>query len=154
MKVKFYAFIFIFVFLAIIAGVIYSFIHLAKGEQLSSRVIINNKTINVELAEIPSQHAQGLSNRPFLETDSGMLFIFTDKKMRSFWMKDMKIPLDIIWITDNKIVGIVRDAPILQNNEVPTFISPEPVNYVLEINAGWTEKNQIKTGDVVEMKLK
>ena len=139
-------------FLVIMVGIVYGFVYIKNKEFLFGQVIINNKIINVELAKTSSQHIQGLSNRSSLDAYSGMLFIFADKQIRSFWMKEMEFPLDIIWILDNKIVGIESNVPIPENiNNLPSYLSPESVNYVLEINAGFAEKNNIKIGDMVEL---
>ncbi|MCX6743404.1 MAG: DUF192 domain-containing protein, partial [Candidatus Parcubacteria bacterium] len=62
------------------------------------KVVIDGKSISVEVAKTPEQIVAGLSNRNNLGQNSGMLFVFSDKRYRFFWMKDMKFSLDIIWI--------------------------------------------------------
>ncbi len=84
--------------------------------------------------------------------DYGMLFIFDSKKVSpSFWMKDTLIPLDIIWIRDNRVEKIDKDvptpAPDTPDNKLPKYTSGRPVDYVLEVNAGFNQKNGIKVGD-------
>jgi len=117
-------------------------------------VIITNDSgdkinVAVEIADTPAKHIQGLSKHSPLSENQGMLFIFNKKSVQKFWMKDMLFPLDIIWIDDNRIVKI--DAKLAPEGEKPKNIySPDiPVNYVLEVPAGFCEKNQVKTGDKV-----
>jgi uncharacterized protein len=115
-----------------------------------SQVVINGQVVKVELAVSREERYRGLSNRKSLGADQGMLFVFSDYAPRSFWMNEMLIPLDIIWIKDDKIVGIaysVATAPPLVS-----YHSPEPVNYVLEVNAGWAKTYSITTGNTVIFK--
>ncbi len=81
-----------------------------------------------------------------------MLFVFDKPDIYSFWMKDMLFPIDMIWISeDGKVVYIERDArPESYPN---SFIPDAPAKYVLEVNAGFSEKNNLKVGDKVEINL-
>ena len=112
---------------------------------------INNLTLELEIADDFNERKQGLSNRETLCKDCGMLFIFPDKQVRNFWMKDMNFPLDIIWINDDKIEGINEN--LLPEGEVPgkTYSSILPVNYVLEINAGLANEYGLEAGDRIEL---
>lgn len=96
--------------------------------------------LHVELAITPQERAIGLSNRDSLAHDAGMLFIFENVRVPRFWMKDTRIPLDMIWIAaDKRIVEIdanVQPQPGVPDSEL-TFYSPEvAVAYGLELNAG------------------
>ncbi len=91
-------------------------------------------TLRVELATTPYEQEMGLMYRRHLALHAGMLFIFPDSMMATFWMKNTILPLDMLFITaDGKISSIHAHA-------VPFDLSPissdEPVRYVLEINAG------------------
>lgn len=123
--------------------------NLSKGS-----VTINNQTFNVEIAKDDKSRQVGLSNRKSLKEKEGMLFVFQDKGRYSFWMKDTEIPLDIIYINDNKIVHIVKNAPPQKGKEgqLPIYTPPTEANYVLEINGGLSDKNQFKNGDRVTFK--
>ncbi len=101
--------------------------------------------VAVEVVSTPAQQAVGLMYRKELGAMAGMLFIFDETREHSFWMKNTVLPLDMIFIGDDrKIVGIVKDA-------VPFTTSPRtvglPSRYVLEVNAGFTAKHGVKTGD-------
>ncbi len=120
------------------------------GSLKQPEVIINQQKIYLEIASEPAKQIQGLSNRKILKSDHGMLFVYADKKIRTFWMKDMNFPLDIIWINDNKIVGIEKNLPPEGNQPIKTYRSPAAVNYVLEVNAGLTDRYQIRNGNLVK----
>ena len=117
-------------------------------------VEINNHYIDVTLARTDSERTKGLSEVSSLGSDSGMLFVFDDKeKAQVFWMKDMLIPIDIIWIKDGKIVRIDKDIPISEpqapDDQLIKYSANVPVDYVLEVNAGYSNANSIKIGDIV-----
>ncbi len=117
-----------------------------------SHVFINDQKIKVDIADESSEYIKGLSGREVLDKNRGMLFIFSDYSQHSFWMKDMLFPIDIIWIKDNKIVKIDKNIPI-PNKKLEAYLSPEEVNYVLEVNAGYCDKYGIEVGDSVGFKL-
>ena len=71
-------------------------------------VILNNKTINAEVADSPDEWQKGLMYRESLAENSGMLFVFPEEAERSFWMKNTKIPLDAIFVSANLTVVNVR----------------------------------------------
>lgn len=114
-------------------------------------VSINNISFCAQLADTPVKQQQGLSGRANLGENEGMLFVFSRKTIPRFWMKDMEFPIDIIWISNNKIVDIHKNVPIPQkgalNTSLPTYQPSTPINYVLELNAGTVENLNIKIGD-------
>ncbi|MCK5061180.1 DUF192 domain-containing protein [Candidatus Parcubacteria bacterium] len=111
---------------------------------------INNTVIAVELAVDPAEQWQGLSDRKNLGPNNGMLFVFPDYQKRTFVMRRMHFPLDIIWIKDDKIVGIAKNLPSENENPDKLYSSPLPINYVLEVNGGFCDVFNIKVGDTVE----
>ena len=119
----------------------------------SPSVTVNGMTIAVEIADNFEKWRQGLSGREALNADEGMLFVFPDKQIRNFWMKDMNFPLDIIWIDNDKIVNISEN--LSPEGEVPenSYSSILPANYVLEVNGGFAGKNNVKTGDNIIIDL-
>lgn len=103
--------------------------------------------IRVELARTPDQLTRGLMERGPLEPDTGMLFIFPDSRVRSFWMKNTWIPLDMIFIgKDRRIVGIVENAE--PNTETSRSVG-RPSRWVLEVSGGAAGARGLKTGDRV-----
>lgn len=115
---------------------------------------IDGHTYNLLIANDDKSRQIGLSNRKSLDKNSGMLFIFPKKGIYSFWMKDTQIPLDMIFINDNKIVYIVKNAPPQagKKGQLPIYTPSAQANYVLEINGGDSEKNKFKNGDTVTLK--
>ncbi|MBI5356174.1 DUF192 domain-containing protein [Candidatus Collierbacteria bacterium] len=107
---------------------------------------VGNTELNVEIASTPEKAQKGLSDRNEIGSD-GMLFEINPPRQTAFWMKDMMFPLDIIWISGNKITGIDKNVPIPPTNatddKLPLYNSPSSVNYVLELPAGTVSKLKI-----------
>jgi uncharacterized membrane protein (UPF0127 family) len=123
--------------------------------ETGATVIIGDASFTVELAVTPQQRAQGLSGRPGLPPGAGMLFIFETADLYSFWMKDMRFPLDLVWISaECAVVDITEDAPPPAPGQAVadllTYRPKEPAQYVLEINAGEAESAGIGIGDQAE----
>lgn len=83
-----------------------------------------------------------------------MLFIFAGEAMRSFWMKNTRIPLDIIYIDNEfRIVSVARDARPCRTPQCPGYPSRGPARYVLELNAGIADEIGVQPGDTIEVRL-
>jgi uncharacterized protein len=109
-------------------------------------VAIEGKNFNVELADTAEKRQKGLGGHDSICEDCGMIFIFPTPGNYSFWMKDMKFPLDIIWISDGKIVYIAKNV----SPDFKGIINPKSsADKVLEINAGICDKYGIKEGSEV-----
>ncbi len=121
----------------------------------SSSVKIKDLIVYVDLAKTPEQQAKGLSIKNTLNENEGMLFIFDTPKEYSFWMKDMKFPIDIIWISsDNKIVHIEKNLQPCTFFLFCTSYSPNANSkYVLEVPSNYTAKNNIVIGDRVDFSI-
>ena len=120
-----------------------------QGEQTEKFIIINNHKIYIEIANTSEKRAQGLSNHDSLPADHGMLFIFDTYQKPAFWMKDIRFPIDIIWIRDNIVVDITKNVSILEGSELKHYFPSQQVNYVLEVNSGIVEKNKIEIGQKI-----
>ena len=123
-------------------------------ETNKSTVTIGTAVYTVEIADDKLTRAKGLSGQLGLPDDHGMLFIFDNPAIQTFWMKDMLFPIDIVWISDTCLVaGITPNIPIpLEStaiNELPRYQSGSPVKYVLEIAQGQAKVWDIKIGDPV-----
>ncbi len=102
---------------------------------------------DVYLAETGAQHRRGLMFVRELPRFSGMLFVYPDSAMRSMWMKNTYIPLDMLFIrADGTVSSIARDTEPQSLTSIP---STEPIRYVLELNAGITAELGIAPGSVV-----
>lgn len=127
---------------------------------LQIRPKINYHTINIELAgqkitvdiaDTMATRAKGLGGRDGLNNNQGMLFIFNNSAYQTFWMMGMRIPIDIIWLQDDKIVDITENTPAPRAGELnlPTYKPSQKANKVLELKAGWVEQFKVKIGDRV-----
>jgi len=128
-----------------------------KSEYKKGAVIIEGNKFEVEIADNTLQRTKGLSGREQIGPDEGMLFVFGSPLPRTFWMKDMLMPIDILWINDGKIVGIENNAlPELgvSSIKLKQYQSPQPVKYVLEIAAGRANELGIQIGDEVDIRFK
>jgi len=110
---------------------------------------IAGQKIKIELVSTPSKLAQGLSGRAGLKENEGMLFVFEQAGNYSFWMKDMKFSIDIIWLSeDKKVVYLKKDA---RPESFPEMYGLKVnAKYVLEVISGFSEKYNLKVGDKVE----
>lgn len=110
-------------------------------------LVIENQKIMVEVADEPSERSVGLANREKLASDQGMLFVFKTNDYYCFWMKDTKIPLDIIWLDENKTVVDVR-TNVRPESYPESFCPNQKARYVLELNAGSVEDLGVGPGSI------
>ena len=115
-------------------------------------IVVGKSIFYVEIANTPAEHYRGLSGRKYLSPGTGMLFIFSDECIRTFWMKDCYVPLDIAFISaDWKIVSIKTMAvwPDPENQNQKQYSSDKPCKYALEVPAGELKNAGIKVGDKI-----
>ena len=119
-----------------------------EGELVLSDSLGNAKVkIDIEIANTDYDQQLGLMKRVSMGEKQGMLFILSSDEMRSFWMRNTLISLDMIFMGSNKkIVTIHKNTKILSNQSYP---STSPAQYVLEVNAGFTDKYKVNVGDVI-----
>lgn len=119
-----------------------------KNNNFIKYVKIKEILVKVDLAILPEEQTLGLSGRKELKENEGMLFIFQKPTKSYFWMKDMNFPIDIIWInTSREMISFKKNASPDLFPEV--YGPPKDSVYVLEVNAGFVEKNNLKEGDKV-----
>lgn len=118
-----------------------------QSVQSSSVISLHGHPLSLELALTSQQQQLGLGGRTSLAMDQGMLFPFATTGTYPFWMEGMKIPIDLIWIQDQKIVGIETNLPAPRTGERPvTVIPPVPINRVLELPAGGAKAYGLEKG--------
>jgi hypothetical protein len=117
------------------------FLHSSEGPEVR---------VSVEVARTPGERQQGLMHRTGLDKGTGMIFLFDEMSIQSFWMKNTLISLDMIFIDENLVVvGVVADT-------VPLSLAPcrvdDPSQYVLEVEAGFAANHGIGPGTKVTFK--
>ncbi len=125
------------------------------GNYRKGTIIADNKIINIDISDNECKRELGLSGRNSLADNAGMIFIFEKDGNYDFWMKDMNFPLDMVWISaDFHIVGVEKnispktyDAANPKLSEI--FGQNYIAQYVLELPAGYCDKNNIKVGDKI-----
>ena len=107
-------------------------------------------TLNIEIADDEYQTQTGLMYRKSMQDNEAMLFIFEDEIQRAFYMKNTEFKIDIIFINSKRrIVNIQKNAKPLDHTSLP---SDGPAQYVLEVNAGLSDKWNLESGDIVDWK--
>ncbi|HZP66036.1 MAG TPA: DUF192 domain-containing protein [Rudaea sp.] len=106
----------------------------------------------IEVAQDDASRERGLMFRDSMPADHGMLFVFDDTAPREFWMKNTRIPLDILYFDASyRLVSMQQRVPPCRSLgfDCPTYPSNAPARYVLELNAGTADKLGVKEGDVL-----
>jgi uncharacterized protein len=118
-------------------------------------VTVNGLVLVADIAASNEQRTKGLSVKDGLAENEAMLFVFDTQGEQTFWMKDMKFPIDIIWINSNKtVVHIEHNLPPCSLEVLcPTYKPNEDSLYVLETIGGFAEKHDIAQGTRVEFEL-
>lgn len=123
-------------------------------DRQKKEITVGKTKLTVEVVLKPESTTLGLSGRDAIGAD-GMLFLLPQKRVATFWMKEMKFDIDIIWIANGKIVGIApnvpKPAPETQLEDLPLYSSPEAVQAVLEVPAGQAQAYNLEVGDTVEI---
>jgi len=114
----------------------------------SPSVEIGGKSFSVEIADTQEKQVLGLMFRDTMPADEGMIFIFPNEAPRSFWMKNTRIPLDIMYFDKDLImVSISANTPPCRVSRCPSYPSIKPAMYVLELNAGTASELGVGPGD-------
>lgn len=111
-----------------------------------SKIQVGAVKIIVEMAVQPKEQARGLMFRKSLCENCGMLFVYQDEQIRSFWMKNTFIPLSIGFFNKKKELIDVQEMTPVQSEmqlKIPTYESKGRAMFALEMNAGWFRKNKI-----------
>lgn len=125
-------------------------------ENYTEKLSVGPNELRVQVVRTRDDMRKGLSGREPLREDEGMLFDYGPEaeERPAFWMPDMKFDIDIIWIKDEKIVGITRNVPAPRSkaDPLPYYYPPSPVDQTLEVLSGWSERHKVKVGDAVRLK--
>ncbi len=134
-------------FLSLFIGLCLGGCDAASSDLPTTRMQIGQAMFTLEIAADPDQRATGLMHRESMPDDHGMIFVFPDDQGRRFWMKNTKIPLDILFIrSDGQVVSIQQMEP--DTGEAQTS---RLVRYAIELNQGAARRAGVKEGDVLEL---
>jgi uncharacterized membrane protein (UPF0127 family) len=107
--------------------------------------------LTVEVQDTAAEREQGLMEREKLEDGKGMWFVFEQEKNLYFWMKNMKISIDMLFLNQNKeVVKIYENLKPCEADPCVSYPSGKPAMYVLEVPAGFVQLHEVKLGDKVE----
>lgn len=109
-------------------------------------VTVGPTGVKAEVVRSSEKLYLGLGHRRELPEGRGMLFIMPQMEVQNFCMRGMQFPIDIIWVADQKIVGIEKNV---SPKFTGTHCSPQPVKYVLEVPGGFSDRHGLKKGDKV-----
>ncbi len=121
---------------------------------ISAKAIVPNGTkIQLEVAQTPEQQAKGLMYRPALPDDRGMLFPFPSAQPVSFWMKNVPVPLDMVFLQNEVVKYIQIAAPPCTSEPCPTYGPNTPIDKVIELRSGRSAELKLKVGDIVKIEF-
>lgn len=115
---------------------------------------IKDRHFKLEVANTLAQKSRGLMYRDSLKPDEGMIFISPSPSIQYFWMKNTKIPLDMIFLKEDGSVINIENAypqPNTPDINLKLYQSLSPAKYVIELNSGTTQKIQLAPGDKINL---
>ena len=123
-------------------------INIPENKYLQAKLMINGYALTADIAGTPKQQMTGLAIKFHLNEDQAMLFPFPVPSLEGFWMKDMRFPIDIMWIdSNNTIVHIESNLqPCIKGAICPIYSPPIKVIYVLETVAGFSQRHHVIVG--------
>lgn len=119
-----------------------------KKEFAMKKAVINGQELKLEIASTDAERKLGLGGREGICQNCGMLFLFSQKGQYNFWMKDMRFPLDIVWILDDKVVYFEKNV----DSDFSGILRPQTeADKVLELNTGKAQELNLKIGDQINL---
>lgn len=123
--------------------------------QKKAEIKINDQYITADVVSTPATRDKGLGGVTNLGINNGMLFLFNKPEAYGFWMKGMVIPIDIVWMYNDVVVGFTENMqpePGVPDNKLKVYYPPQPVDKVLELRAGRVALLKAQIGDKVYIK--
>lgn len=119
---------------------------------ISAQAVLSNGTIiQLEVARTPEQQAKGLMYRPPLPDNQGMLFHFPSPQPVRFWMKNVPVPLDMVFLQNGVVQYIEASAPPCPREPCPTYGPNVPIDMVIELRSGRAAELNLRDGDVIKI---
>lgn len=107
---------------------------------------VGDGALRLEVADDAAERAQGLMHRDHLGADAGMVFVYPSSEVRSFWMKDTRIPLSIAFLDADGVVVTLAELEPLDTRGVSSIV---PAKYAIEANRGWFRAHGLQVGQRV-----
>ncbi|MGB3491818.1 MAG: DUF192 domain-containing protein [Elainellaceae cyanobacterium] len=120
---------------------------------ISAQVMLGGEMIDLEVATTPRQQAIGLMFRPEIPANQGMLFPFAPPRPVNFWMRNVQVPLDMVFLRQGEIVAIAHSAPPCTTATCPTYGPDVPVDSVLELGGGRATELGLTEGDTIDIQF-
>ncbi|MBI5221920.1 MAG: DUF192 domain-containing protein [Candidatus Magasanikbacteria bacterium] len=120
----------------------------------TAEIEIVGQKITVWVAKTPSRLYKGLGDKESLAENQGMLLVFGKRAKHGIVMRDMEFPIDIIWLSSGQVVDIAPNVPIelgVSEEKLTRYYPRKEANAVLELSAGWAEKNGVKIGEGIKV---
>ena len=120
---------------------------------VSAQATIASRTIELEVAKTQQQQATGLMGRASVPDNRGMLFLFNSPQNIRFWMKNVNIPLDMIFMKNGEVKAIAASVPPCKAEPCPTYGANTAVNQVIELRGGRAAELGLKVNDKIKIKF-
>ena len=127
--------------------------HIIPELPITANTIINGEQIDLEVAKTSSQQAQGLMYRDSIAPHRGMLFPFEFPRRASFWMKNVSMPLDMIFLYGGEVVSVEANVPPCESEPCPIYGPEAIVDQVLELAGGRADELNIQQGDRISIQF-
>ena len=130
-------------------------ISIPANRYLKAVVSVNAFKLIADLALTQDQQTKGLAVKNHMNESEGMLFVFQNPSKPSFWMKDMKFPIDIIWLDANRSVAYIAPnlEPCPSQGTCPGYVPNKDSLYVLETTAGFSQRHNVTVGTKTNFQL-
>ena len=143
----------------IVAGLVMLLLGIVAANKLTvipeRRICFNQEAcVWVRVADADGEKARGLSGKLWMHEDVGMIFEMGEADYYSFWMKEMKMGLDFVWLRDGEVVDVTEKVarPKEKRDELVIYRPVVPADSVLEVNEGWLKKHEVAAGDQIMVK--
>ena len=134
----------------IVVGFAFFWQSLTESERVQT-ILVDGHPIRAMVVDTPLARAQGLSGRDSLGKNEGMLFVFSAEDRYGIWMKDMRFPIDILWISrDMQVIHVKKN--VSPESYPNVFYPPQAAWYVLELQAGFADGHAIQVGSLLRLK--
>ena len=126
---------------------------LGQNLPISAYITIAGRKLELEVARTQQQQAMGLMYRTSLADNRGMLFVFNSPQQTKFWMKNVRIPLDMIFLRNGKVQAIAASVPPCNTKNCPTYGPDSAIDRVIELRGGLAAELGLNVGDRVQIKF-